>query len=208
MISDKNFFINWMIDRGAYIAKLITMIVNQRNIATLCGFLFAATLGHAATLDLDKERSRVQVDAKATGHNFTGTLSDYTANVSGDEASLKPSAFTLSWDFTDLKTDDVKRDAEMIKWLGGGTPKGSFKFVKAWTDKSGNEQGMGTLTINGVSKTVSFPFTAKKDGEWVTIDGKVSMDYKNFSLPIIRAMAVMTVEPQLVVRFHVVGKVK
>jgi len=34
------------------------------------------------------------------------------------------------------------------------------------------------------------------------------MDYQNFSLPIIRSMAVMTVDPQLVVRFHVVGKVK
>lgn len=197
-----------MIDRAAFMAKLNTMIMNRRNLATLCGILFAATLGHAATLDLDQERSRIQVDAKATGHNFTGTLSDYKASVTGEAASLKPSAFTLSWNFTDLKTDDAKRDAEMIKWLGGGTPKGSFKFVKSWTDKSGNEQGMGSLTINGVSKTVSFPFTAKKDGEWVTIDGKVTMDYQNFSLPIIRSMAVMTVEPQLVVRFHVVGKVK
>lgn len=197
-----------MVDCGAYVTTLNTMNLNQRTIFTLCGILSAATLGHAATLELDKERSRIQVDAKATGHNFTGTLSDYKASVAGEEASLKPSAFTLSWNFTDLKTDDVKRDAEMIKWLGGGTPKGSFKFVKSWTDKSGNEQGMGNLTINGVSKTVSFPFTAKKDGAWVTIDGKVTMDYQNFSLPIIRSMAVMTVEPQLVVRFHVVGKVK
>ena len=66
----------------------------------------------------------------------------------------------------------------------------------------------GTLTIPGVSKSVSVPSPAQKDGEWVTIDGKVSMDYRNFDLPVIRAMAVMTVDPQLVVRFHVVGKVK
>lgn len=197
-----------MVDCGAYVRTLNTMNLNHRAIFTLCGILGTATLGHAATLDLDKERSRIQVDAKATGHNFTGTLSDYKASASGDATSLKPAAFTLSWNFTDLKTDDVKRDAEMIKWLGGGAPKGTFKFDKSWTDKTGNEQGMGTLTINGVSKTVSFPFTAKKDGEWVTIDGKVSMDYQNFSLPVIRAMMVMTVEPQLVVRFHVVGKVK
>ena len=85
---------------------------------------------------------------------------------------------------------------------------GYFKFTKSWTDKAGKEQGMGTLTINGVSKAVSFPFTAKKDGEWVTIEGKVSMDNQNFSLPIIRSMAVMTVDPKLVVRFHIVGKVK
>jgi len=204
----KKFLIKHGIVGSAFLPTMKTMTMNQRTITTFCGILCSATLSQAATLDLDKERSRIQVDAKATGHNFTGTLSDYKASVAGEAGSLKPSAFTLSWNFTDLKTDDVKRDAEMIKWLGGGTPKGSFKFVKSWTDKSGNEQGMGNLTINGVSKVVSFPFTAKKDGEWVSIDGKVTMDYQNFSLPIIRAMAVMTVEPQLVVRFHMVGKVK
>lgn len=205
---NKKFLIKRMIDGGAYKTTMKAITMNQRTLTTLCGILCAATIGHAATLELDKERSRIQVDAKATGHNFTGTLSDYKASVAGEAASLKPSAFSLSWYFTDLKTDDAKRDAEMVKWLGGGTPKGTFKFVKSWTDKSGNTQGMGDLTINGVSKTVSFPYTAKKDGEWVTIDGKVTMDYQNFSLPIIRSMAVMTVAPQLVVRFHVIGKVK
>ncbi|RPJ29947.1 MAG: YceI family protein [Verrucomicrobiaceae bacterium] len=96
----------------------------------------------------------------------------------------------------------------MIKWLGGGNPKGGFKFTKSWTDKNGGQQGTGTLTIHGVSKELSFPYTVKKDGDWVTISGQVTMDYQNFSLPIIRSMAVMTVDPQLVVRFHVVGKVK
>jgi polyisoprenoid-binding protein YceI len=170
--------------------------------------LASLALAHSATLDLDKGRSRIQVDAKATGHNFTGTLKDYTASVAGDAASLAPAGFDLSWNFKDLETADPKRDAEMMKWLGGGKAKGSFKFTKSWTDKAGAQQAMGTLTINGVSKSVAFPYTAKKDGEWVTIEGRVSMDYQNFSLPIIRSMAVMTVDPKLVVRFHVVGKVK
>ena len=172
------------------------------------GLLGSLSQLHAATLEVDKTRSRIQVDAKATGHNFTGTLKDFQASVSGDAASLQPEGFELNWVFTDLDSADAKRDAEMIKWLGGGKPKGSFKFIKSWTDQAGAQNAMGTLTINGVSKTISFPYTAKKDGEWVTIQGKVSMDYQNFSLPIIRAMAVMTVDPKLVVRFHVVGKVK
>jgi polyisoprenoid-binding protein YceI len=184
------------------------MIIKHRPIAALCGILCTITLAHAATLEVDQGRSRIQVDAKATGHNFTGTLKDYKASVSGDAASLRPGEFELTWNFSDLDTADPKRDAEMIKWLGGGNPKGGFKFTKSWTDQSGKLQGMGILTINGVSKTVSFPYSVAKDGEWVTIDGKVSMDYQNFSLPIIRAMAVMTVDPKLVVRFHVVGKVR
>jgi polyisoprenoid-binding protein YceI len=182
--------------------------MKQQAILILIGILSTFGIGHAATLDVDKGRSRIQVDAKATGHNFTGTLKEYSASVSGDPGSLAPQGFKLEWKFNDLDTDDAKRDKEMLKWLGGGQPKGSFRFAKSWTGKDGTQQAMGTLTINGVSKTVSFPYTARKDGEWVTVDGRVSMDYRNFSLPIIRAMAVMTVDPKLVVRFHVVGKVK
>lgn len=162
----------------------------------------------AASLAVDADRSRVQVDAKATGHNFTGNLSKYTITAAGDAVTLKPTELSLAWKFNDLDTADEKRDKEMIKWLGGGNPTGSFKFVKSWDETPGGGKAMGTLTINGVSKTISFPYTVKKDGEWVTIDGKVSMDYQNFKLPMIRAMAVMTVDPQLTIRFHVVGKVK
>jgi polyisoprenoid-binding protein YceI len=169
--------------------------------------LFAGTV-LSASLDVDPELSRIQVDASATGHKFTGTLKKFTAKVSGKAASLSPSSFDLKWSFQDLDTDDAKRDKEMVKWLGGGDPKGSFAFTKSWTDKAGKTHGMGTLTIHGVSKTVSFPYTVKKEGNLVTIDGTASLDYQNFSLPIVRSMAVMTVDPKLTVRFHVVGKVK
>ncbi len=182
--------------------------MKSKAILSLIGILSTFAIAQAATLEVDKGRSRIQVDAKATGHNFTGTLKDFTASVSGDPASLQPSGFKLEWSFKNLDTDDPKRDEAMIKWLGGGDPKGSFTFTKGWADKAGKTQGTGELTIHGVSKTISFPYTAKQDGDWVTIDGTVSMDYQNFKLPIIRAMAVMTVDPQLTVRFHVVGKVK
>lgn len=175
---------------------------------TFIGILLSAALSHAATLDVDSTRSRIQVDAHATGHDFTGTLKKYTATVSGDASSLQASGFELNWSFKDLGTDDADRDKEMLKWLGGGDPKGSFQFTKSWTDNDGKTHGMGTLKINGVSKAISFPFTVKKNDEWVTIDGTVSLDYENFKLPIIRTMAVMTVDPKLKVRFHVVGKVK
>jgi len=187
---------------------LKTDIMKNQIIAASCGLLAGLTIARAATLEVDKDRSRIQVDAKATGHKFTGTLKDYTASVSGDVASLKPQGFELKWNFKDLDTDDAKRDTEMIKWLGGGDPMGNFRFTKGWTGKDGVQQGTGKLTIHGVSKEIDFPYTVKKDGDWVSIDGRVSMDYQNFSLPIIRSMAVMTVDPQLVVRFHVVGKVK
>ena len=169
--------------------------------------LLVPFLASAGTLKIDTSKSRIQVDAKATGHEFTGTLSAFTAKVSGDDATLQPTAVDLKWKFSDLKTEDDKRDKEMIKWLGGGAPEGSFTFAKTWTDK-GKTYAMGKLKIHGVSKDISFPYTAKKDGTWVTIDGTASLDYQDFGLPVIRAMAVMTVNPKLTVRFHLVGEAK
>ena len=182
--------------------------MNTKPNLILIGILLSATLSQSATLEVDSSRSRIQVDARATGHDFTGTLKKYTAKVSGDASSLQPAGFELNWSFKDLETGDAGRDKEMLKWLGGGDPKGSFVFTKSFTDKNGKTHGMGTLKINGVSKSVSFPYSAEKNDEWVTIDGTVSMDYENFKLPIIRSMVLMTVDPKLKVRFHVVGKVK
>jgi polyisoprenoid-binding protein YceI len=178
------------------------------TIAAIAGFFCATAAARSATVEVDTSRSRIQVDAKATGHEFTGELKKFTLKAAGDAATGKPTDLDLAWDFNDLKTADEKRDVEMIKWLGGGKPKGSFAFVKSWNVKPEGGSAQGTLTVNGVSKSVSFPYTVKRDGEWVTLDGKVSMDYQNFKLPLIRAMVVMTVDPALVIRFHVVGKVK
>ncbi|GAA5484256.1 protein YceI [Haloferula sargassicola] len=171
----------------------------------LCGLMLGAG-ANAATMKVDKGRSRIQVDAKATGHSFTGTLKDYTANVQGDASSLKPQAFELKWTFDNLKTGEKDRDEKMLEWLGGAKPAGSFTFTKTW-DKGGQHYAMGNLTIHGVSKAISFPYTVQKDGDWVTIDGTATMDYTNFGLPIIRSMALMTVKPGLSIRFHLVGKI-
>ena len=66
----------------------------------------------------------------------------------------------------------------------------------------------GTLTINGVAKIVQIPLTVKKDGAVITTSGKTEIDYKDFGLPLVRAMLVMTVDPKLTISFTVVGKVK
>jgi polyisoprenoid-binding protein YceI len=181
--------------------------MKHKQIAALCGLLGVVTPTYAATLTVDKEKSSIQVDVKSTGHDFAGALSDYKATVEGDGKTLQPTAVNLTWKFTDLKTGENKRDAEMLKWLGAAVPEGSFRFTKFWMD-GGKTCAMGELTIHGISKSVGFAYTAKKDGNSVTIDGTVPINYENFGLPIIRNFAVMKVDPALVVKFHLVGEAK
>lgn len=176
--------------------------------AALTGCLFATlATASAESYEVDKGKSKIEIAAKATGHEFGGSLKDFKITASGDTATLKPTALDFSWNFKDLDTADAKRDAEMIKWLGGGNPQGSYKFVKVWS-KNGVDYAEGTLTINGVPKTVHIPITVKKDGDSITTSGKLVIDYKDFGLPLIRAMLVMTVEPEVTVSFTLVGKAK
>ncbi len=176
--------------------------------AALAGCLsLTLALAPAATYEVDKGKSKIEISAKATGHAFGGTLKDFKITAEGDPATLKPTALDFSWSFKDLDTADGDRDVEMIKWLGGGNPQGSFKFVKTWS-KNGVDYAEGTLTIHGVAKTVHIPITVKKDGDNVTTSGKLVFDYKDFGLPLIRAMLVMTVEPEITVTFTLVGKAK
>lgn len=195
--------------KGLATQSLQFIKMNPYRITTrILGSLLGATLAaSAATFEVDKAKSTIKVEAKATAHAFSGTLKDYQISAAGDATSLKPTALNLSWSFKNLDTDDDGRDAEMIKWLGGGNPTGSYKFVKIWS-KAGVDYAEGTLTIHGVSKTVQIPLTVKRDGGVVTTSGKVVIDYKDFGLPLIRAMLVMTVEPQLTVSFTLVGKLK
>jgi polyisoprenoid-binding protein YceI len=186
---------------------LLRNTMNRTLCSAACSLLALISSAAAGTLEIDKAKSHIKVDAKATGHSFAGTLSDFTAKVTGDDATLAPTAVDLGWKFSDLKTQDDKRDKEMMKWLGGANPEGSFKFIKTWTDK-GQTYAQGTLKIHGISKTIGFPYTAKKEGKVVTIDGTAALDYQDFGLPLIRAMAVMTVNPKLTVSFHLVGEAK
>jgi polyisoprenoid-binding protein YceI len=188
-------------------SRSLMKLMNPKLIAVFLCLPLSIAHARAGTFVVDQDKSRIQVEAKATGHEFTGTLDDFKAVISGDSGTLTPSSVILSWKFSDLKTADVKRDQEMIKWLGGGGPEGSFSFTKTWTDK-GKTYAQGKLKIHGVSKTIAFPYTARKDGKWVFIDGAASLNYKDFGLPLIRSMAVMTVEPKLTVSFHLVGEAK
>ena len=62
--------------------------------STAC-LALGASFAAAATLEVDQERSRIQVDAKATGHNFTGNLGKYKIEAEGDEETCKPTALSL-----------------------------------------------------------------------------------------------------------------
>lgn len=183
----------------------ILFFTTYHHMKTLFSLLAMMTMATAGTMKVDSQKSWLKIDCKATGHSWTAQLKNFTASVSGDDATLTPKAAQLSWKFSDIDSAEADRDKKMLDWLNSAkNPGGSWKMSGQWKDSKGQQYVKGPLTIAGVSKEITIPVTAKKDGKNVSLDGEVWIDTTDHGLPIIK-MLVFTVNPKVKIRFHLEG---
>jgi len=156
-------------------------------------------------LRMDRSRSYVDIDVSATLDSFTGRLERYDAKV-GVDANDRIRTAQFSFKFTDLKTGKAERDARMIDWLGGGEPKGAFSLGVLALAPDGQGQANGRLTFHGKTERVEFPVLVKREEDTYTITGSVTLDYRDWGLKILRFMGIRKVDPEVKVRFQLVGE--
>lgn len=156
------------------------------------------------TLKLDRSKSYVDVDVKATMASFTGHLDRYELAVPLD-ANGKIKDALLKFKFADLRTGKPDRDAEMIKWLGGGEPEGSFDLGLLALAPDGQGQASGKLTFHGETQLVEFPVLVKMQDGVYTVTGKTTIDYRNWGLKKFRKFGVASVDPDVTIRFQFIG---
>jgi polyisoprenoid-binding protein YceI len=155
-------------------------------------------------LKVDRSRSYVDVDVKATLDSFTARLDAFDLKATVDEKARVKTA-VLSFRFTDLKTGKPERDAVMIEWLGGGEPTGRFELGILALTPSGQGRASGNLTFHGRTALVEFPVNVvQADGAHV-ITGEATVDYRQWGLKKYRKLGVVTVDPLVKVRFKFTG---
>lgn len=169
-----------------------------------CAFVLPLALTAASTLKVDPARSFVDVDVKMTVGSFTGRLEAYDAQVGFDPAGRIKTA-TFAFKFADLKTGEHKRDAEMLQWLGGNDPVGSFQLGALALTPDGQGHASGRLVIKGRAELVEFPVNVTQlDGVW-TISGSATLRYTDWGLKVIRKLGLLKVDPEVKVRFKLIG---
>lgn len=167
--------------------------------------VFAADVPAAErALKIERSKSYVDVDVKATMHSFVAHLDRYELTVPLD-ANGKIKDALLKFKFTDLKTGELDRDAEMVKWLGGGEPEGNFDLGLLALAPDGQGQASGKLTFHGQSQLVEFPVLVKVQDGVYTVTGKTTIDYRNWGLKKFRKFGLATVDPDVTIRFQFVG---
>lgn len=178
----------------------------MRSIRTLALLLLLPLTLAAAdrSLKVDRSRSYVDVDVKATIDSFTARLDAYDLRATVDERGRVKTA-VLGFRFADLKTGKADRDAEMLAWLGGGEPTGRFELGLLALTPSGQGRASGNLTFHGQTALVELPVNiTQADGAHV-ITGEVALDYRQWGLKKFRKLALLTVDPLVRVRFKFTG---
>lgn len=180
------------------------MHVARLILAALCLPLVAAAAERQ--LKIDRTRTFIDVDVKATVGSFTGRLENYELKITVD-APGKIKSTVFAFKFADLKTGKAERDADMIKWLGGGDPAGLFEVGNLAITPDGQGQASGRLTFHGKTERVEFPINVTKTDGVFTVTGETTIDYRNWDLKVIRMALVAKVDPEVKIRFKLTGTV-
>ena len=155
-------------------------------------------------LKADLARSYVDVDVKVTVGDFTARLERYDLRATIDDKN-KIKTGVLTFKFADLKTGKPDRDAAMLEWLGGDDPAGKFAIGILALTPDGQGRITGNLSFHGTSSLVEFPVNVVRDGNDYTITGEVTVDYRNWGFKKIRKAGLITVDPEVKVRFKFAG---
>lgn len=130
--------------------------------------------------------STVKFRIKNLGFNVTGTFSGLEGTITFDPNNLAACNFEVSVDANSVNTGIDMRDNHLRKeeyFDVKNHPR--LKFVSTKVTKS-NKAGtlfiFGKLTIKGVTKEISFPFTATPEGGGYLFSGECKLNRRDFKV--------------------------
>lgn len=146
------------------------------------------------------EDGSVSFTVKNLGINTSGEIKGLKGSIQWDEANVSKSSMNVSVDVSTINTGIEMRDSHLKKaeyFDADKFPQISFKS-SAVTATSVS----GTLTIKGVSKNISFPYTVKKSNDGYLFEGSFSIDRKDFGV----GGSFTTISNNVDVQLHVMAK--
>jgi polyisoprenoid-binding protein YceI len=186
-------------------ASVIGRVVARRGFAVLIAVLSLNGAG-AAPIEIDYSKSSVEVAVNATVDSFVGRLQKYTASIDCETNSDFPSRAEIRFDFKDLATGDKGRDAAMLQWLEYSDHREAGFALLSWRISNSTNYVIGVFKMHGVERELEIPVARRRDGLSWEIAGQAKLDYRDFKLPKIRKALLLTVDPKLVVTFHLMGR--
>lgn len=141
------------------------------------------------------EGSKIHFTIKNFGINTGGTLSGLKGNILFGPANLAVSNFEVSVDVKTIDTDIENRDEQLKGDKYFDAENYPFIVIKSTsvtrnTARQEEYYFSGTLTMHGITKNISFPFTATPSGNDYLFSGDFEINRLDYSIG--QASAVMS----------------
>ncbi len=114
----------------------------------------------------------------------SGIFKTFTGNISFDEQSLATSKFDITIDINSINTGNgmQNKHAKGADWFDAAKYP-AIKFTSKKIDKTGTGYtATGDLQVHGITKTVSLPFTFKRNGNGGTFEGLFNINRNDFKI--------------------------
>lgn len=155
-------------------------------IAIIPALLFAGpALAAAPVWTVDKAASKVAFSSSFDGQAVSGSFRRWDAQIRFDPKDLAHSSAVVSIDTGSAVTGDADRDAALpdVPWFWSAKyPKATF-VTRSFKALGGNRYAaVGDLTIKGVTKPLTLPFTLVITGDTAKMNAAVDLNRLAFGV--------------------------
>lgn len=147
-------------------------------------FLTAAITASSQQYKPVDEKSEVKFTIKNFGLNTSGSLNGLQGTIKFDPSNVNASSFEVSVNVNTINTGIDSRDSHIKKEEYFDAAKYStINFTSTGITKNQNDYTVtGNLTIKGVTKTISFPFSVQNQENGLLFSGNFSINRKDFNI--------------------------
>jgi polyisoprenoid-binding protein YceI len=166
-----------------------------------------AAIGNASPVVMDMAQSHFEIAVKATIGSFVADLQMFDLLVTATSRKGQIESAVFRSNFAAIKTGNVDRDRDMNDWQQTDKfPNVMFTLTGLVPAPSGKSIARGQLRFHGVERTVSFPILIESNAQIIAIDGDVTIDTRDYGLPVITKYYFLRVDPIVHLHFHLQGK--
>jgi polyisoprenoid-binding protein YceI len=138
-----------------------------------------------AKWNVDQARSSLRFEVVVNGQKVSGKFKAFGALIVFDPKDLAHSSAKITIDMTEAKSGDATRDAMLLKpdWFNVLDFPQAIYQTTAFVAKGGNAyEVQGTLTLKGVSKPITLPFTLVIKGNTAVAKGATTLERLQFNV--------------------------
>ncbi len=158
--------------------------------ALICALLSAPAAATAQPAAATKWRivgadSHIAFHGSMLGVAVTGYFRDFAGEITFDPDDLENAHLSILIDMASVDTAHDERDTALglPEWFAARSH-ASAEFTAGEFRRTGDGafEAIGTLTIKGVSKEITLPFSLETDGSAAVVSGQVMLNRRDFNI--------------------------